>query len=135
MLFTFGGPHGGVSEYKDGHSWYSPVIKHTLSFLASTSVVQNFGAPIDYLRQNWDEEKYLSRKDRFLPRINNEYETKEEIYKTRLSAIKTFGLWMWTEDEMIVPRESAWFSIWDKDQKLIALKDQKMFTDDYIGLK
>ncbi len=42
---------------------------------------------------------------------------------------------MWIDDDMITPRESAFFSVWDEDQNLVNLKEQEMFLLDYIGLQ
>ena len=50
VLFTYGAPHGGVSEYKKGQTWFNPLIKKALGYLATTSMINKFGAPLDYLR-------------------------------------------------------------------------------------
>ncbi len=56
--------------------------------------MQDFGAPPDYYRPWWNLDRFYSH-TRFLPRINNEHESKEALYKERLSSVNKFGLWMW----------------------------------------
>ncbi len=42
---------------------------------------------------------------------------------------------MWEQDTVVVPRDSEWFSVWDGNRNLVPLKEQEMYTGDYIGLK
>lgn len=52
-----------------------------------------------------------------MPTINNLDTTiaDAEARKERLLSLTYFGLFMWTRDEVILPNESSWFSIWDED--------------------
>jgi palmitoyl-protein thioesterase len=43
---------------------------------------------------------------------------------------------MFKKDGMIDPKETAWFSFYDKDGKtLINMRDSSIYKDDLIGLK
>ena len=122
-LFTYGAPHAGVSVYqKCAHPW-CPLVNHVLGYLAEFLIVQNWGAPPDYYRLWWNLDRYYTHST-FLPDVNNELETKNQEYKSRLSSVKNFGLWMWDQDRVVVPRQSEWFSVWDDRRDEIRLKEQ-----------
>ena len=134
VLYTFGGPLGGVSVYEHCHHWYCPFVNHLLGYLAGFAIVEDFGAPPDYYRPWWNLDRYFSH-TKFLTRINNEHEIKDAGYKARLTSVKKFGMWMWEQDTVVVPRDSEWFSVWDGNRNLVPIKEQDMYTQDFIGLK
>ncbi|CAG8480793.1 7672_t:CDS:2, partial [Diversispora eburnea] len=74
-------------------------------------------------------------KNIFLPDINNEHMKKNVTYANNLSSLNKFVLIRFTEDRTIVPIDSAWFSFYDKDYNLIPIRKQKMYLEDWIGLK
>jgi len=134
LLYTFGGPHQGVSVYEKCNHWYCPFVNHVLGYLAEFLIVQDWGAPPDYYRPWWNLDRFYSHSI-FLPEINNELETKDAGYKARLAAVKKFGLWMWEQDRVVVPRQSEWFGAWDDRRNDIPMKEQKMYKEDWIGTK
>ena len=42
---------------------------------------------------------------------------------------------MWLEDNVVVPKESEWFGVWDSNRDVVYLKQQEIWTEDTIGLK
>ena len=42
---------------------------------------------------------------------------------------------MWQDDDMVVPKETQWFSTWDRQGNEIPLKDQQLYKDDWLGLR
>ncbi len=57
--------------------------------------------------------------------VNNENEDfKNPDFKDRLTAIKNFGLFLWIQDEVVVPKESEWFGFWDENRDVILMKEQ-----------
>lgn len=122
-LFTFGGPHNGVSVYKKCVHWWCPIANHFLGYLAEFFIVQDFAAPPEYYRTWWNLDRYYSHSI-FLPQINNELEIKDAGYKARLTSVKNFGLWMWDQDRVVVPRQSEWFGSWDSKRNDVPLKQQ-----------
>lgn len=38
-------------------------------------------------------------------------------------------------DTVVYPKESEWFGILDHTHSVVALEDQKLFTEDWLGLK
>ena len=68
--------------------------------------------------------------------LNNEHEdSKNPLYKERLTSIKNFGLFMWIQDETVDPKESEWFGFWDERRDVHLMKDQQGYKEDWIGLK
>ena len=122
-LFTFGSPHMGVTVYQKCRKWWCPIANHILGYLAEWAIVQDFCAPADYYRTWWNFARFHD-KNIFLQDVNNENDTKNPVYKSRLSSIKNFGLWMWMEDNTVVPKESEWFGFWDDKRDVILLKHQ-----------
>ena len=46
------------------------------------------------------------------------------MYTERLTAVKNFGLFMWLEDEVLVPKESEWFGYWNDKRDTELMKQQ-----------
>ena len=42
---------------------------------------------------------------------------------------------MWMQDEIVVPKESEWFGFWDDRRDIHLMKDQKLYEEDWIGLR
>jgi palmitoyl-protein thioesterase len=55
--------------------------------------------------------------------------------KRRITNVKNFGLWMWLQDNTVAPKESEWFAYWDSNRDTIYLRQQQMYTEDWLGLK
>lgn len=123
-IVTLGGPHMGV----DGVPKISniPLIGPIVDFVAKKLVyiapVQNWLAPAGYFRDVNNMAKYEA-KSVFLPALNNE---NQALKTSKLAALKkeNFGslnaamFVMFSEDTIIVPKESAWFQQYDLDGKI-----------------
>jgi palmitoyl-protein thioesterase len=73
-------------------------------------------------------------KSTFLPYDNNEKDP-NPLYKERLTKLTNFGLFQWDDDEVVHPKESEWFGIYDKFRVLIPLRRQEAYKNDVLGLK
>lgn len=62
-------------------------------------------------------------------------DVKVTAYKERLINAKYFVMFMWQDDDMVVPKETQWFSDWDRQGNEIPLKDQQLYKDDWLGLR
>jgi len=77
----------------------------------------------------------------FLPDVNNELELKNEVYKANLMALERLVLIRFTEDTTVVPRDSSWFSTYapggggTAGEVLVPLREQALYTEDWLGLK
>lgn len=133
-LFTFGGPHEGVSEYQKCRHWYCYILNRIVGYLAEWTISQMFVAPADYFRTWWNLPRFYEHSI-FLPEINNEGEIKDPGYKARLTAIKNFGMWMWDDDMTVFPKESEWFGDFDEDGNIKLLRENQIYQEDWLGLR
>jgi hypothetical protein len=62
----------------------------------------------------------------FLPDINNEKAVKSMSYKANLASLDKLVLFRFSQDVIVVPRDSAWFSFFDGEQ-LVGLKDSPLY--------
>lgn len=113
-----------------------------------SSYVQSHVVPAQYYRDPKDLETYLERSG-FLADINNERQDKNATYKQNLVKLKGFVMYMFEDDETVVPKESSWFAevIEDEDddgddngkdgknRTVTLLRDRRIYKEDWLGLK
>jgi palmitoyl-protein thioesterase len=134
-LFTYGAPHQGVSAYKLCQNWYCWPLNWLAGYMVQYHIIETFGAPTDYFRTWWNLDRYYENSI-FLPYINNELdEAVMPSYKDNISRLTNFGLFMWTDDEVVHPRKSEWFGVYNKHRQIVDVYDTKVYRDDTIGLK
>jgi len=109
-----------VMQVMLGRGAYAPWVR--------TNVVQ-----AQYFKDPEDLELYLTN-NIFLPDINNEHADKNQQYADNLAALEKLVLFRFENDTTVVPRDSAWFSFYNGTD-LLDLKDQPIYTEDWIGLK
>ncbi|KAL8778471.1 MAG: hypothetical protein Q9213_007394 [Squamulea squamosa] len=118
-LVTFGSQHNGISEFQNcgDHDWSRLV-------------------PAQYYRDPEDLHGYLENSN-FLAGINNEREGHcNATYKENLQKLKKFVMYMFSEDETVVPKESAWFADYNKtSEKITWLKERRIYKEDWLGLR
>lgn len=91
--------------------------------------------PAQYYRDPEDVEGYLENSN-FLADINNEREIGNATYKENLKKLKKFVMFIFSDDETVVPKESAWFADYNKTSEEVTwLKDRKIYNEDWLGLK
>ncbi|KAI9274168.1 palmitoyl protein thioesterase, partial [Sporodiniella umbellata] len=154
QLITFGSPHGGKIEKKKHfilHTFFAGVsdipncmdprdftcrlMKTIVQHGVYTDYVQNKIIQAQYYRNPLDIKTYLE-KNRFLPYINNEIQHKDrKKYKANLSSLKKFVMIQFSEDVMIKPAATSWFSVENEDNQLVSLYDQVMYKEDWLGLR
>ena len=81
--------------------------------------------------------KYITHNP-FLPDINNEKAVRNETYKAALSSLDRLVLIRFTEDTVVEPRDSAWFSSFEPGNPpgpLVPMREQAMYTEDWLGLR
>jgi len=116
-----------------------------------SAYVQSHVVPAQYYRDPKDLETYLEHSG-FLADINNERQDKNVTYKQNLVKLKGFVMYMFEEDETVVPKESSWFAevVEDddddgddgddgknggKNRTVTLLRDRQMYKEDWLGLK
>ena len=91
--------------------------------------------PAQYFRREEELDKYLESSN-FLADVNNERELKNGTYKANLMKLEKFGMYMFSEDITVIPKESAWFSeVNATTGEETKLKDRQLYKEDWLGLK
>ena len=67
--------------------------------------------------------------------INNQRDEFNSTYKQNLMNLENFVMVKFADDDMVVPKESAWFGILDENNTVIDLNDQLIYKEDRLGLK
>ena len=134
-LVTLGSPHNGISEFQacgDSdwvcRSWQGLLRSSTWSSFVQTRLVQ-----AQYFRNLNEYDQYLENSN-FLADINNEREVKNESYRERMETLEKFVMYMFEEDETVVPKESSWFGEVNGTE-LSALRDSNLYKENWLGLK
>ncbi|KAJ5909513.1 hypothetical protein N7504_004156 [Penicillium tannophilum] len=136
-LVTFGSQHNGISEFQSCGmgDWFCNAAESLLRAGTWADFVQSHVVPAQYFRDPEELEPYLEN-SAFLADINNERDEKREDYKKRLSTLNAFAMYMFENDTVAVPKESAHFAdVNGTDGTVTPLQKRKIYTEDWIGLK
>ncbi|CAG8641404.1 14482_t:CDS:2, partial [Dentiscutata heterogama] len=101
---------------------------------AYSGYVRNHIIQAQYFKDPKRLDIYL-KKNIFLPDINNELEIKNVTYKENLVTLNKLVLIRFTEDTTLKPGDTAWFSFYDEEGNLVPLREQKLYKEDWIGLR
>ncbi|KAK9831273.1 hypothetical protein WJX74_010098 [Apatococcus lobatus] len=141
-LVTLGSQHQGIMNVPE---CWNPSYNKTPAFpyCAGMQTLLGFGAYLPWIRSHLVQAQYFKdpyrlpaylRHSPFLPDINNERPAKNETYRENLAGLEQLVLFRFANDVTVVPRDSAWFSFFN-GQELVALKDQPIYQEDWIGLR
>jgi len=139
-LVSFGGQHQGVMEWPGcGDTmtdFFCTTLRGLMALGAYSDLVRKRLVQAQYFKDPLRYQEYLD-KNIFLPYLNNEVEEKRnEAYADNLKALDLMVLYMWKQDETVVPRESSLFGVYNATTKSIQqLRDQDLYKEDWIGLK
>ena len=116
-------PHGGVASVPGCQSEdISCQIMHSIVQKGVyLSWVQNKVIQAQYFKQ-WDHYGDYLAGNIFLPLINNEKESRPD-YQYRLAALQRLVLVMFENDEMVIPKESAWFSFYNATGQVVGVRE------------
>ncbi|KAK9249007.1 Alpha/Beta hydrolase protein [Lipomyces tetrasporus] len=136
-LLTFGSPQNGVTDFPPC-SKRDFVCRRRNAFLKSqaySNYAQGSITVAQYYRDPDQYDKYLEESG-FLADVNNERELKNITYAENLASLEELVLYLFTGDETVVPKESAWLAEVDLKMGVVTpLEDRKMYTEDWLGLK
>ena len=134
-LVTFGSQHNGISEFQacGATDWVCHGAQGLLRSNTWSSFVQSRLVPAQYFRDPMQYEQYLDSSN-FLADINNERVLKNKTYKENLEKLEQFVMYMFEDDETVIPKESGWFAEVE-DNKVTPLKERDIYKEDWIGLK
>ncbi|KAJ5965766.1 hypothetical protein N7481_012480 [Penicillium waksmanii] len=136
-LVTFGSQHNGISEFQDCKTgdWICNGAEALLRSGQWTDFVQSHLVPAQYFRDPESLEEYLEHSN-FLADINNERELKNVDYKKRLGSLNRFAMYMFDEDTVAVPKESAIFAEVNITSGTVTpLQERALYKEDWLGLK
>jgi palmitoyl-protein thioesterase len=134
-LVTFGSQHNGISEFQQcGETdWICRGARGLLRGSTWSSVVQSRLVPAQYFRDPNQLDSYLEYSN-FLADINNERALKNQTYKENLEKLERFVMYVFEDDETVVPKESGWFAEVNGTD-VTELRERALYTEDWLGLK
>lgn len=135
-FISLGGQHQGVFGLPNCRaSIFCDHIRELLTNAAYQEDVQEHLVQAEYWHDPIHESEYAS-KNIFLADINNEL-TINNTYRQNIISLDNLVLVEFTEDEMVVPRESSLFGYYAENdlERIIPLEESKLFIEDRLGLK
>ncbi|KAK6645536.1 hypothetical protein RUM43_001813 [Polyplax serrata] len=138
FLISLGGQHQGVYGLPKclGDGVLCNSIRKLLNTAAYVPWVQDNLVQAQYWHDPLNEEIYRNYST-FIAEINNEKAIKNDSYITNLQKLETLVLVMFTEDSMVVPRESSWFGFYRPNQakEIVPYNQTRLYEMDLIGFK
>lgn len=136
-LVTFGSQHNGITEFQACGTW-DWVCRGAEAVLGAgkwSALAQGRFVPAQYFRDPADMEGYLSNSN-FLADINNERAAKNGTYRENMKGLNRLAMYMFEEDSMVHPKETAWFAeVNGTSGKVTPLDDRPLYKEDWLGLK
>ena len=136
-LVTFGSQHNGISEFQSCKTgdWICNGAEALLRSGQWTDFVQSHLVPAQYFRDPESLDDYIEHSN-FLADINNEREMKNSKYKARLETLNRFAMFMFDEDTVAIPKESAIFAEVNITSGTVTpLQERPIYKEDWLGLK
>ncbi|XP_025193576.1 palmitoyl-protein thioesterase 1 isoform X2 [Melanaphis sacchari] len=137
-LISMGGQHQGVFGMPrciySSHKWCE-YIRLVLNKEAYAKWVQDLLVQAEYWHDPIKELDYIKGSN-FLADINNERFINTN-YRENLLKLKNFILVMFTNDTMVIPKESEWFAFYSpgQDKEILPLEQSVLYLTDRLGLK
>ncbi|KAL1986090.1 hypothetical protein VTN96DRAFT_6987 [Rasamsonia emersonii] len=135
---TFGSQHNGISKFQacaSSGDWVCRGAEALLRFGTWSDFVQSRFVPAQYFRDPEELDAYLEHSN-FLADINNEREVKNPYYKNNLMSLNRFGMFMFEDDTMAIPKESAWFAeVNTTTGEVTPLRERQLYKEDWLGLR
>ncbi|CAI6367230.1 unnamed protein product [Macrosiphum euphorbiae] len=137
-LISIGGQHQGVFGMPrclySSHKWCE-YIRLILNKEAYAKWVQNSLVQAEYWHDPIKESDYI-KGSHFLADINNERVINKN-YRENLLKLKNFIMVMFTNDTMVIPKESEWFAFYSpgQDKEIMPLEQSVFYLTDRLGLK
>ncbi|PVI01929.1 palmitoyl-protein thioesterase 1 precursor [Periconia macrospinosa] len=141
-LVTFGSQHNGIVKYQvcGPTDWLCKAYIGILKANTWGSWVQSHLVPAQYFRST-DEttgepsQDYLDNSN-FLADVNNERAAKNTTYAKNLASLDTFVMYVFDDDETVIPKESGWFAQTNSSSgEVTHLRNRTIYTEDWIGLR
>ena len=132
---SVGGPQMGVGSLPQcTGTFICDTVNKVIGMGVYTSLAQTLIGPAGYYKDAANYETYLNYSS-FLADLNNEKQEKMSSHKERFTALEKVVLIKFSEDTMIIPRETAWFQFYNSELNLMDLQDSEFYIKDFIGVK
>lgn len=136
-LVTIGSQHNGIAAFQECS--FGDIIclgaEAILKFGRWSSFVQSRFVPAQYFRDPSDLDAYLENSN-FLADANNERAVKNASYKQNLGTLNRLAMYMFRDDTIVHPKESAWFAEVDVASGVVTpLRERAIYKEDWLGLK
>ncbi|CAF1628846.1 unnamed protein product, partial [Adineta ricciae] len=106
-----------------------------LTKYAYETAIQNTISPPNYWRDPEQLDRYYSN-CHYLPHINNERGTPNEIYRENILKLNSFVMTYSDIDEVVMPRQSGLFMGYMKNSlEIETWNNSRQFTENLIGLR
>ncbi len=134
-LVTFGSQHNGISQFQACSStdWVCRGAQGLLRSNTWSSFVQSRLVPAQYFRDPTQYDSYLEYSN-FLADINNERLLKNNTYKENLEKLERFVMYLFEDDETVIPKETGWFAEVNGTE-VTELRERDIYKQDWLGLK
>ncbi|KAL3496763.1 palmitoyl-protein thioesterase precursor [Aspergillus germanicus] len=136
-LVTFGSQHNGIAEFQEC-KWSDFVCRGAEALLRLgrwSNLVQSRFVPAQYFRDPAELDEYLENSN-FLADINNERVLKNTTYKSNLSKLNRLAMFMFEDDKIVHPKETAWFAeVNTTTGEVTPLRERDIYKEDWLGLK
>ncbi|KAJ7944713.1 palmitoyl-protein thioesterase 1-like [Quillaja saponaria] len=137
-FISLGGPHAGTASVPlCGTGILCILADKLIKSEVYSDFIQDHLAPSGYLKLPNAIPDYLEH-CKFLPKLNNELPDKRNsTYKERFSNLENLVLIMFQHDNVLIPKETAWFGYYPDGSFTPVLPPQKtkLYTEDWIGLR
>lgn len=140
-LITLGGQHQGIMNgpqcsgpsFNQTPSTACKMVQRMLGLGAYLPWIRSHVVQAQYFKDPYHYEKYLAN-SQFLADINNERKQKQQQYKDNILSLEQLVLVRFSEDVLVVPKDSAWFGYWD-GHRLQSMNETDLYQEDWIGLQ
>lgn len=136
-LVTFGAQHNGIVDFRScgATDWLCKGAMALLRGNTWSGFVQGRLVPAQYYRDPGAEEfaKYLEHSN-FLADVNNERVLKNRTYAENLARLENFVMYMFENDTVAIPKESAWFEEVNGTE-VTPLRARRLYREDWLGLR
>jgi palmitoyl-protein thioesterase len=141
-LVTFGSQHNGIAKYQNCKStdWFCRGWQGLLNGNTWSHYAQSHLVPAQYFRSTDEEtgeptDEYLDNSN-FLADVNNERKKKNATYAENLSSLEKFVMYVFEDDETVIPKQSGWFAYTNiSSGDVTPLRNRTIYKEDWIGLK
>lgn len=136
-LLSIGGPQQGVYGLPkclgEDHV-LCDYVRRLLNYGAYVGWIQRLLTQAQYWHDPLAEKEY-EENSLFLADINNQGPSKNSTYAPSLSLLESLVLVKFSDDTVVDPRGSEWFSWFNEAGEMETVNRTKLYTEDWIGLK